>query len=600
MADLELGVSAVGVDQVVADLAKVDKAQIKVADAAKKSGDATKRSARDVASALGSTGAAAQRAGTSVGQMGERIGSAASAVGSLSSALGSSSGGAAAGLIGALGGAVAQASALGATLGPAGIVVGGVLALTPIIAQLAGEQRDAAEAAREHAEALRSQAAQMLAVRRAESVRRGIREGTVGEDVSSEQIAVEAEQRRQEILRLERRAAELAGGPSGRMFAAVSGARIEQLRQEIDLLDEEARRREAVSDATREQQDEARRLAAAQTEQAAEQERHQEEFRQRMADIAAYNEAQQQRAREAARRDEERRREFTRNLLGAATAGIARGETLGTVDMQAEFELGENKRFEEMEAQKALLNEAAEAARDLADAQNELKWAAYDAASEFATGWTSSVEQVVEAWREANEAAARAGTGMIGSGRLVERSLVAVGNNIAETVGEKMKGAFEEALSAWMDGAESFEKAAEKMAHGVIKALVIESIVQAAVELARGVTALAGIATAAEAPGHFAAAAAWAAVAGVAGGIGAGIGAFGADAPTGANAGKTDSRALAAGSVQERERTENITINVYPGGYLTRDEVAHGVMDAIDHAGRSGRRLDRRAIPRMA
>jgi hypothetical protein len=96
-----------------------------------------------------------------------------------------------------------------------------------------------------------------------------------------------------------------------------------------------------------------------------------------------------------------------------------------------------------------------------------------------------------------------------------------------ETLAEFSAGALQDSVGAWLDGALSFEEAAKQMVDGVIKALVAESIVQAVVETARGVAALAGVVTAPLAAGHFAAAASWAAVGTAAGVAGALMGSFG-------------------------------------------------------------------------
>src|SRR5690606_30418046 len=123
-------------------------------------------------------------------------------------------------------------------------------------------------------------------------------------------------------------------------------------------------------------------------------------------------------AERARREDEQRRAEMTRDLLGAATVGgsfVAGGAVEERIDLSEEYE------------------RAAEKAAELAAAQKELLDIAATSADSFATGWTDSIEQVREAWEEANRAAQAAGTQMISRGRLMERSLVAVGNNIAET-----------------------------------------------------------------------------------------------------------------------------------------------------------------------
>lgn len=149
------------------------------------------------------------------------------------------------------------------------------------------------------------------------------------------------------------------------------------------------------------------------------------------------------------------------------------------------------------------------------------------AAMTFRDAWTSSVEDVISAWDRANTAARQAGQEQISVGELMAESAKAAGSAVLTYIGEEATGALRMSVDAWLDGSKSFVQAAGDMAKGVIKALVAESIVQAAVETARGVAALASVVTAPLAPGHFAAAATWAAVGGIAGGVGIATGAFG-------------------------------------------------------------------------
>lgn len=221
--------------------------------------------------------------------------------------------------------------------------------------------------------------------------------------------------------------------------------------------------------------------------------------------------------------------------------------------------------------------------------QRALADEARQAASAFETSWTGSLDEVAQAWRDARDAQQRAGVQMLTQADLMRVGMTSVGHEIADVVGGTMVGAFEQALGAWLDGSKSFVEAAEDMVKGVLKALVIESIVQAVTETARGVADLASYRydTAAL---HFAAAGAWAAVGGVAGAVGAGIGAFGG---AGKDGGSAASQAVtptdASGTAQAQQP---LVINVYPGGFITQRDVQAGVVDALNAAGREGMRLD--------
>jgi hypothetical protein len=79
----------------------------------------------------------------------------------------------------------------------------------------------------------------------------------------------------------------------------------------------------------------------------------------------------------------------------------------------------------------------------------------------------------------------------------------------------------------------------------------------------------------------------------VAGGVGAATGAFGGGGGEKKvdNGGGADSRSMGRDSVREAAMAAPVTINVYPGGLVTRGEVAAGVMDAMEYAARDGRRI---------
>ena len=216
-----------------------------------------------------------------------------------------------------------------------------------------------------------------------------------------------------------------------------------------------------------------------------------------------------------------------------------------------------------------------------------------EAMREFERGYVSSIDAVASAYDHLRDVSTAAANDVVRSGRFMERGMVAVGNNITEVVGSRMLGAFESALGAWLDGSKSFVEAAEAMAKGVIRSLVQEGIVQAVTETARGIADLASYQYA-TAGMHFAAAAAWGAVAGVAGAVGAATGSFGG---SGAGAGSGPSQREMAERDRNDERGAGTTvINLYPGAFATEDERANALRRALNYNARMGRRLDRRLV----
>lgn len=253
-----------------------------------------------------------------------------------------------------------------------------------------------------------------------------------------------------------------------------------------------------------------------------------------------------------------------------------------TIDSKRAVEEAEaDARTRREEATKAELAYQLEAQRALAED-------AMSAANDFEGAWRNGIDGVVDAWVDANKSLRAAGQQMISTSRLLEQGMTSVGHNIADTIGGTMTSAFQSALGAWLDGSKSFVEAAEDMAKGIIKALVMESIVQAITEGARGIADLASYRYDSAAL-HFAAAAAWAGVGVVAGGVGAAVGAFGGGA-------SKESSASASTQVTPTETQAaaptNTVINVYPGGFLTTREVQAGIVQALNDAGRDGRRLD--------
>lgn len=499
-----------------------------------------------VAGATRTTAAAASDAGSGFANFGQsaqaassRIAGVANSIASLASHLGATGTASAAGLIGSIASTTAQFTAMGAVLGPGGALVGAIAGLAIGLHGLGAEHDRAAAAARDLA--------------------------------AAESAAAEAIERTRHQARL----TDIQSAAGERQAEEAAASTLARWRRG-EFTHEEA---SAAAEFYRRQTGTAAELYADSLVSAT-------------AEAARTPEEPTPPARSSGGRGRVAESEQTYVASGRASeAGISINR--GNVDMtgvtaaqiaaeqeQSQWQLGFLAELSDGET------EAARAAEDHAKALRDVGAAAQEATDLLDHGYFTSIEQVQAAWRNADRATRAATGGMISSGRLLERGMVAVGNNIAETIGGTMKGAFQDALGAWLDGSLSFVEAAERMAKGVIKALVTESIVQAIVEGARAIASIAsqdyvGAAT------HAAAAAAWAAVGVVAGGVGAGIGAFGGGGEKGGSA--TSSTADAS---RERQRDQgpsgNVTLNVYPGGYITARDVRAGIVQALNEADREG------------
>jgi hypothetical protein len=541
-----------------------------------------------------------------------RVQSAASAVTALSGALGDRNG--TTGLVANVAATTAQFAAMGSALGPGGALITGVLGFSYGIAQVTEATHGATDAQAEYrheiglsidaideyiAAARRMEEAQ----RRTQLIDEGL--GTLEEQEAAAalagrrvgEIGARATEARRRLEAAEAGRAYVPGAGMGRTLdtreAAGARMQIPELRRQFDELTSQLEEARAES----------RRLGEL-AFQVAEEEAA---ISQDIAEIALEEEVSRGRERrggggsrggdraldqmrsvfaDAFPTDDERER--ARYQRGFATADEIVGASGDASDTIADLSAGFDEQLD-------ALHELDEKTREFAETQRELGDAAREASTAFSEGWTDSIDGVVGAWQEANVALRRASQQTISIGALVERSLVAAGNSIADTIGGTMKGAFEDALGAWLDGSVDFVKAAEEMAKGVIKALVIESIVQAVTETARAIADLASYRYD-SAAAHFAAAAAWAAVGVVAGGIGAGIGAFGGG-DKGSEEGKASGgRDLASRSTAEDRGPQTTIINVYPGQVLsTARDIQGAVYDAINMGARDGMRIDGRA-----
>lgn len=286
------------------------------------------------------------------------------------------------------------------------------------------------------------------------------------------------------------------------------------------------------------------------------------------------------------------RDEFRSDGGAALRQMIADGDAGGADAIDYAASLGSDayaeKAQERFEAEKERMRELSQMRRAAMEEQRSLEEAASQAADRFAESWQNSVDGVIGAWRAMRDAQRAAGQQMSTEAELLGMTMTSVGNDIANTIGGTMVSAFEKALGAWLDGSKSFVEAAEEMVKGVLKALVIESIVQAVTEGARAIASAASYDFAGAAM-HAAAAAAWAAVGVVAGGVGAGIGAFGGG---GKETPSAASSATPTDSTNTAQSQQPVQFIVMPGGFVTRRDVAAGVMDAIEDARREGYRID--------
>lgn len=576
MSDLSFGVTVGNAAEAMATLQRI--------------GGATQAAGAAAGEAQSNTAAFGQRAQ----QLTQHVGSAANAIASLTARLGNSSGSQTAGLIGSTAASIAQFTALGAQLGPQGALVGGIIgAAVPAFEALARAQDGSRAATDRLSQSLDDLIANAnTAYQRMQQLQR--LEAGGGTAVEQAAYAQEAANRVQlataalagdtNALR-ELRAAGLTGvsdtapTPFDRLRAAATGGPV------LEISDSERQALETVRQAA------IRRFE------------HREELIDQAIDSAAEAVATGGSASTRRRGGGGARGSSAPSLDDLMTRAAGSGDVasivggLATDAKSAETEAYVRQREQQLadlEKQRDLEARAAEATRAHAEAQRELAEAAMDAQHAFSDGYVTSIDQVVAAYQNANRAIRAANGEMLSSGRLLERGMVAAGNNIAETVGGTMKGAFESALGAWLDGSKSFVEAAEAMARGVLKALVTEAIVQGVVELARGIADLASYHY--DTAGlHFAAAAAWAAVGGAAGAVGAAVGAFGGGG--GGQQGAVTTRDTASAS---RERDQqgggNATFYIYPGGFITRGDMEAALVGAINSAGRRGYQISRGAV----
>lgn len=568
--DLGFGVSVAGVAEAVATLQRIGSAIGQTEQATRRQG----QGARDAQAANDAFGGSLQSNVARVAGM-------ANAVQSLSTRLGSRDN--SAGLVGSVASTVAQFSSMGSVIGPGGAVLGAVVGLAASVRDLAAAHTEAAEAA-----AAQRQAEESLSG--AGGIDTALRTGgdlsqydDRARAVARQARLIRRQQAEQELAQAENEGSGLLGilnGPGSQ----IAHARAEQLRHDLEQIGLELRNLDNASAASGDSTGLAGltgpngpRLYGMPTTGDVASMTGLAEGTQQLRERAA--------AQERVRITAEQARDAEQAFLAEMIAASGHDAFSGVIDEQISDEaiarLAQGTQAEQ-EYQRTIQREA----QATKNSQYALADAATTAQQAFSEGYVSSIDGVVNAYRRWQLAARAAGQEVNASGQLMQRGMTAVANNIADAVGGTMKGAFESALGAWLDGSKSFVQAAEDMAKGVLKALVTESIVQAVTETARGIADLASYHYDSAAL-HFAAAGAWAAVGVVAGGIGGAVGAFGGG---GADKQVATTRDTASPSreAQQGGAGTNLTMYVYPGGYITQREVNAGILDALRQAAREG------------
>lgn len=576
--DLDFGVRVSGADTAIRDVGRV-------AHANERAAQTTQQAARTSTQAISGLGQSVQQVGQRTGQTVGALGQMATQLGQL--APGAGQAGAA---ISQLGGSI---GALSGAMGPLGVGLAAVTAAVGLLGAGFRAQQSAMDASRESARALTQDydqlaAAAQRAINAQQTQQRLARgEGSLAEQQGFTQGAVNQQELRLRALRgdvgaqeeLRRMGVISSGGEPGTLDRAgglltdlLSGQAAGTTRVGGTLSPEDIRRLEEDSSRFGQMALERQRLeAGAAVEETA--------GRVRTTVGGA-------RRRGGGGRSSAAGGENTTDNAAVLEAEAMRQSREVMVELQKAYD-------EHLAARDALAEASARQAeqdRDAADAQRELAETAQQASDVFRDSWRGSIDDVVDAWRDANRALRASGGQMLTQADLLRVGMTSVGNQIADTIGGTMVGAFEQALGAWLDGSKSFVEAAEDMVKGVLKALVIESIVQAVTETARGIADIASYRYDSGAL-HFAAAAAWAAVGGVAGAVGAGIGAFGGGGGGGDKA-SAASAATPTDASAQAQPSQPTVINVYPGGYITARDVQAGIVDALNSAAREGRRVD--------
>lgn len=254
-----------------------------------------------------------------------------------------------------------------------------------------------------------------------------------------------------------------------------------------------------------------------------------------------------------------RRRDEAPNLSGMGASPELFDEIDSAEEILGQFEESAGERFDAMVSNLSNgFDEIRERGLASANAFDELQNSAKEASETFRDSWNESVDDVIQAFERANEAAKAAGRTQIAQGRLMEQAARSVGNQALQSIGEDVSRAFAASIAAAITGAESFEKVLGKMVQGILNSLLQEAIVQAVREVALGISDVASYKYD-SAAAHFAAAGAWGAVAAAAG---VGLGAV--SAASGGGGGSSPSASATASPSNNDEKDSKPSVyNIY-------------------------------------
>jgi hypothetical protein len=534
--DLALGVSVGGVPEAERALQRVGQATTQTAT--------TTRAAEQASGNFGNT---AQN-------VAQRVQGMASQVAALSGRLGGGGIGQAAGLVASLAGVTTNALAMGATMGPAGIVVGAISGLMPLLADWVGSNEHVGRSTIDLTDTQHNFQIQL------------------GHSADAVDALVEAN-RRLATQEAERSRIDQGLGSVDQQFAAanLAGARVGALRAQDAALRQERARMDETDWRN------AERLHEIDVQRAA------------LATQIRDAHAESQRLGQLAIQAESDELEIQNDLV--TTAMDAANEAAHAADAaerhsHAARATAEHTRQTAISAAQAAASEQSFIAEMMRAAHTDsLPGLGFgDAASDATIAQLATLGQRTDHAASATRSLISAQRDLASQARPTNAALASV----ASTVGGTFQSAFQGAVNAWLDGSKSFVQAAEAMAKGVIKALVSEAIVQGVVELARGIADIASYHYDSGAE-HFAAAAAWAGVGAAAGAAGAAIGAFGgAGASTGAGATTRDTASASRESQNQAANGSQYTFYVYPGNVITRADQAAAIQDVLDHGVRNG------------
>ena len=492
----------------------------------------------------------------------------------------------------AFAGAGNNAFALANAMGPVGVVLGTIIALAPTFINWLTDTEDGAEAAAgslgEFNDALLEAASAARETRQALEELQAMRAGSGSVDeqtdflIGAKSVLQETQQVRHELRAVLDADDSLSATFDAALRAMSDGAR--------GLSDSVRNASSDIRDATNEVEiaQEALVRALERTEQL-----------EAKADAAKMQQdinRRQRARRRGGRRGRQRERsasELNRELID--------GLRIGDIDVDAEIAAGleEMRNFggpsdEVLEQQRKAVSDLARAyerLREQTQAINDLQRAAAEevlpAQDEFFNSWRGGLEDVRDAYYELIEVQDRAGQETARVGQLMALSMKSAAQEMADSLESDARMAFEQTITAIVDGSKTGREAFRELAEGLIQSLVVRSIVSAVFEAANAIAAAARYDFTA-AGQHAAAAAVYGAVAGVAAGVGYGTGAIGGGGAANAERGAQNPVDALPEDRDDRGEPQQVVINVGTFPIATEADVGRAVQDALDANARRG------------